>query len=114
LRRESALEQRLQAVVTRRIHRDHLLALRLERDPEVVEDEDTTNLGGEGLVVEADLADVGRPRDRPEPGLLGVVGQRAPMDGRLAAQASEYLVGRTVLPEVEVAEVEPAEVLFGD
>ena len=48
LRGEATLEQRLEAVVARRIHGDHLLLLRLERDPEVVEHQDPAHLGGEG------------------------------------------------------------------
>ena len=48
-RREAALEQGLDPVVARRVHRDHLLLLTLERDPEVVEDHDPADVGGERL-----------------------------------------------------------------
>ena len=41
---EAPLEEGLEAVVPRRIHRDHLLALSLERDAEVVKDEDPADL----------------------------------------------------------------------
>ena len=45
LRREPALKERLDPVVARWIHGDHLLLLGLERDPEVIEDEDADPTG---------------------------------------------------------------------
>ena len=114
LRREAALKQGLDPVVARRVHRDHLLLLALERDAEVVEDHDPADVGGEGLPVEADLAQIGGSGQRPEAGLVGVVVERAPVQRRLAAQAGEQRVGRTLVPELEVAQIDPLQVLFGD
>ena len=115
LRGEAALEQRLDPVVAWRVHRDHLLLLGLERDPEVVEDHDPADVRGERLPVEADRAQVGGAGQRPEPGLLGVVAERAPVHGGLAAQAREQVVGRAVLPQLQVAEIDLVEVgLDGD
>ena len=109
LRREAALEQGLDPVVARRVHRDHLLLLALERDPEVVEDHDPADVGGERLPVQAHAAQVLGPGQRPEAGLVGVLVERAPVHRRLAAQAGEELVRRAVGPELEVAEVDLAQ-----
>ena len=115
LRGEAALEQRLDPVVARRVHRDHLLLLGLERDPEVVEDHDPADVRGVRLPVEADRAQVGGAGQRPEPGLLRVVAERAPVHRGLASQAREQVVGRAGLPQLQVAEIDLIEVgLDGD
>ena len=108
--REAALEQRLDPVVARRVHRDHLLLLALERDPEVVEDHDPADVEENVCQSRLTAAQVGGPGQRPEAGLVGVLAERAPVDGRLAAQPGEELVRRAVVPELEVAEVDPVEV----
>ena len=102
---EAAIEELLDPVVLRRVHADEHPLLELERD-HVRQAGDAAALGGEGLPVEADLADVLGLGQGPEPGLAGVLVDLAPVDRAAAAQLGEDLVGRAVLPVLAVGDVE--------
>ena len=70
LRREAGLEERLEAVVLRRVHPDEHRARELERQDRVGQRGDPAELGGVRLPVAADGVDVVGRRDRPVAGLL--------------------------------------------
>ena len=67
LGREPGLEERLDAVVLRRVHPDEHRAHELEREDDA-ERRDAALLRGVGLPVAADRVDVVGRRDRPEAG----------------------------------------------
>ncbi|HEX4110859.1 MAG TPA: hypothetical protein VHX88_22210 [Solirubrobacteraceae bacterium] len=107
---ERLAHQLLEAVVARRVHRDHLQALHVKRRADVVEQEDSAALGGVRLEVARDRVHIGVARDRPEAALLRVLALRTPVHGSLPAQPSEQLVGRLGVPELGIGEVELGEV----
>ena len=100
LRREAALEERLEAVVLGRVHADEHRLLELERQDRVGERRDAADLRRVGLPVAADGVDVVGRGDRPVAGLVGVVGDAlGPVHGAPRAQLLEELVRRPVLPQ---------------
>ena len=110
LRGEAALEERLEPVVLRRVHADEHRLHQLERDDRVGERGDAAVLGRVGLPVAADRVHVVLARDRPEAGLVGVLGDlRRPVDRALRAQPLEQLVRRAVGPELPLADLQPVE-----
>ena len=70
VRGERLVHQRLEPVVARRVHRDHLQPLHVERHPDVVDVEDAAPLGGERLEVAGHGAHVLVAGDRPEAALV--------------------------------------------
>ncbi|WP_230316208.1 hypothetical protein [Conexibacter sp. W3-3-2] len=107
---ECLADELLHAVVPGRVHRDHLQALDVQRDPDVVDEEDAAPLGGEGREVARRGVDEVGAGDRPEPVLVGEAVVRAPVDGLLAAHLREQLVRGPVGPVGVVAEVERRQV----
>ncbi|CAB4871098.1 unannotated protein [freshwater metagenome] len=107
---ERPLDERLHAVVARRVGADqhvlrHVHRVRDLRIPgELVHQQDRA-LRGERLEVAADGGDVLVAHDRPEAALMLEVGKLAEVQ-RLAAQLREELVRRAVAPEVQVAEID--------
>ena len=100
LRREAALEERLEAVVLGRVHPDEHRPRQLERE-DAGERRDAAELGGVGLPVAADRVDVVGGRDRPEAGLLGELSNLAVQcTGHFAAHLLEQLVRRAVGPQL--------------
>ena len=75
LGREAGLEQHLQAVVLGRVHADEHRAQQLEREA-LGHRGDAAELGRVRLPVAADRVDVVGPGDRPEAGLVRVLGDR--------------------------------------
>ncbi len=112
LRREAALEERLEPVVLGRVHRDEHRGHQLERD-RVGERHAAAALGGVGLPVAAHGVDVLGGHDRPEARLVRVIVDLRPVDRALAPQALEDLVGRAVLPVLGIADVDLVEALVG-
>ncbi|MFM9140399.1 MAG: cytochrome P450 [Solirubrobacterales bacterium] len=101
LRREAALEERLEPVVLGRVHADEHGLAELERQDGVGDRGDSADLRGVGLPVAAYVVDIVVGGDRPVTRLLGEVGHgRRPVDRALAAHAGEELAGRAVLPGV--------------
>ncbi|CAA9531264.1 MAG: hypothetical protein AVDCRST_MAG85-3696 [uncultured Solirubrobacteraceae bacterium] len=110
LRREPALEERLEAVVLRRVHPDEHRARQLDGEDRLADRGDAAELGRVGLPVLADRAHVGLRRDGPQ-ALLGreLLDLLGPVHGALRAQLLEQLVGRAVLPELAVEDAEIVE-----
>ena len=106
LRREAALEERLEPVVLRRVHADEHRPDQLERHDRVGQRGDPAELGGVGLPVAADRVDVVGRGDRPEAGLLGVLGDpsRSSGPGTRERSSLEQLVRRPVLPELALGD----------
>jgi hypothetical protein len=99
LRREAALEERLEAVVLGRVHADEHRLDQLQRQDRVGERGDAADLGGVGLPVAADRVDVVGSGRRPVAVLLGVLGDpRRPVDRALGAHPLEQVIGRPVQP----------------
>src|SRR4051812_43183484 len=98
------LEERLDAVVLRRVHPDEHRARQLEREDDV-DRRDAPGLGRVRLPVAADGVDVVGGRERPE-ALLGRVlrDRRGEVHRALGAQPLEDLVWRPVLPQLALGD----------
>ncbi|UUY04522.1 hypothetical protein LRS13_03010 [Svornostia abyssi] len=108
--REAALEQRLDAVVLRRVHPDEHGLLELEREDRVLQRGEAADLRGVGLPVAADLVDVVSGRDGPEARLVGVLGDAVgPVDRALRAHLAKQLVRRAVVEMLPVADADAFE-----
>ena len=110
LRRELLDDQCLQPVVPGRVHRDHLQPLHIQRDADVVHVENAAPFRGEGSVVPAHRAHVFEPGDGPEAPLVRQVALRAEVRRRLALHPGEEVVGRPVVPDGGVGQVDGVEV----
>ena len=98
LRRESALEERLEPIVLGRVHPDEHRLRQLEREDRVPQRRDPGG-GRVGLPVPAHRVNVVGRRDRPVAGLRGVLADACrPVDGALRAHPLEQFVGRSVRP----------------
>ena len=97
-RRERLADDLLEAVVARRVHRDHLQALDVQRNPDVVDQKDPALLRGEGREVTCRGVDVVEAKDRPEAALVRRDRLRREMHGLLALESVEELIGRAVIP----------------
>ena len=105
LRREAALEERLEPVVLWRVHADEHRLDQLQRHDRVGERRDPAALGRVGLPVAADGVDVVGQGHRPEAVLLGVLADLLePVHRALRAHALEQLVGRSLRPMLAVAD----------
>jgi hypothetical protein len=99
LGREAALEQRLQAVMLRRVLRDEHAALHLERHDRVGQRRDPSELRAEGLPVHRHRAYVVPAHDRVEACLARELRDVCgPVDRALVAQTLEKLVRRPLHP----------------
>ena len=97
----------LEAVVARRVHRDHLQSLHVERDADVVDQEDPALLGGERLEVARRAMDVLGPQQGPEARLRrDSVGCGLKCTGSSRRRRAKSLVGRPVGPQRVVAEID--------